>query len=291
MKCSRREILLSLASARLDSGNKSLQSFDSQFLPGPISQSEITLIAARPRNGKTLIAASIALEFAARHGMNVHYLAMTSTGFGVASRINQTAGLMLEKLPSNINGMGPAYWRQSGCKNTGVIFIDMPHPDIDRLGELLAGYGESLLHRRGLIIFDAYSLSTEAMSCRSSTLADAVTIQKIKTFAQELRMAALVFIELPYATPDHQHALPNMLDLARLGQFAANTDSTYFLHRPLLYSLAEKTYPWQDTIEVHSGRVHDDCRGFLNLEIDHDKKCVALVRPDFTGLQAVAIDV
>ncbi|MDI3309353.1 MAG: replicative DNA helicase [Acetobacteraceae bacterium] len=230
------ERVASLVARRADPPDSIPTGFvDLDNLTGGLQRGALAVLAARPSQGKSLLAQQVA-GHAARHGLNVAFFSAEMGRDELADRLAaQWTGIDIVRLRNR--QLSDSEWQRlqkaSQTHSIGSLWVDDTTPITTR--EIRAR--SRRLHARqklDLIVVDYLQFLADQPASRNENRNDVVgrMTRTMKGLARELRAAVLLISQLSRAPERRASRRPALADLRDSGNIEQDADLVLLLHRP-----------------------------------------------------------
>lgn len=198
---------------------------------GGMRPGQVTVVGARPKFGKSVIASNIAMA-AARAGVGVHFASLEMTDFEVMSRmISAQAKINLKSLMERDLNEGDWDRMRTQANEIHTWPLRVDHQAGQSLAQIRSR--ARLTSKRwplGLIVVDYLQLM-HADPRMSREQAVGANSEGMKVLAKDLNVAVVLLSQLSRAVTDRKDQRPMMSDLRESGRIEQDADRILLLHR------------------------------------------------------------
>jgi len=246
--------------------------FDYKF--GGFCKSELSIIAARPAMGKTMIAQNMAVRIA-KQGHNVAFLSLEMSGHILAHRIlacESETPMFDYKNTKSMTGFLSAKQR---LKDLNILINDKSETTIDDL--VLQAKKLVREHKIDIIFVDHLSLLKPDTKGTSLSFAVGQITKKLKMIAKDNNLPVVLLCQLNRSVESQENKRPQLSHLRESGEIEQDGDKIFFLYRPEYYlketepDKGEKDYDkkldaWKETLLESRGVLEVICRKNKNFQ-------------------------
>ncbi len=233
-------------------------------MTGGFFQSEMTVLAARPSIGKTLVALCIA-DFAASCGRRVLIASVeqrrTELGERLLSRRSGVSSYIFRTADFNKEQESAMLEASHGLRELQIVIDDPPVQDVLRI----ASNARRMQMRGGIdmLIVDYLQIVFPQDERGNRNEQVAAISRGLKRIARELKIPVIALAQLNRGSEHRGGECPKLSDLRESGSIEQDADTVIILHKT-------EEYPEVEPIEFHIKKQRNGPRGVVTLQ--HHKR-------------------